>query len=280
MQNSLKAELSRLEEEQVRSNIERIISSYRHVWDIYTELLQNSADAILEQFGEDNIDQGFIKLEIDTQQYQISITDNGIGILEDEMSKILVTGKSLKRQRNKGKFGFMGYGFTFVVFQSEYLRIESIKNNKKAVKTYKDLYKFVYSNEDIPNSEEENNGNNQDVDVDEENGTKITLKFPANFPNECVKEALAATFRIAEQETLIQAVLRTRSVVGLLDSVFGSGKSFKFELHVNNKAVELPTGYLTTKEIVKKVLKNDNMIYSIKPQAIATLLIVIKCDRS
>ncbi|MBE9117697.1 ATP-binding protein [Lusitaniella coriacea LEGE 07157] len=262
MQNSLKTELSRLEEEQVRSNIERIISSYRHVWDIYTELLQNSADAILEQFGEENIESGFIKLEIDTSQHQLSITDNGIGILEDEMSKILVTGKSLKRQNNKGKFGFMGYGFTFVAFQSEYLRIESIKNNKKATKTYKDLYKFVYSNEDIPNSEEENNGNNQVVDVNEENGTKITLKFPVDFPNECVKEALAATFRIAEQKTLIQAVLRTRSVVGLLDSVFGSGKSFKFELYVNNKAVELPTGYLTTREIVKEVLKNDNMIYS------------------
>lgn len=156
----------------------------------------------------------------------------------------------------------MGYGFTFVAFQSKHLRIESIKDNKKATKTYKDLYKFVYSNEDVPNSEEENNGNIQVVDVNEENGTKITLKFPTDFPNECVKEALAATFRIAEQETLIQAVLRTRSVVGLLDSVFGSGKSFKFELYVNSKAVELPTGYLTTREIVKEVLKNDNMIYS------------------
>lgn len=186
MHNSLKAELSRLEEEQVRSNIERIISSYRHVWDIYTELLQNSADAILEQFGEENIEHEFIKLEIDTSQHQISITDNGIGILEDEMSKILVTGKSLKRQKTKGKFGFMGYGFTFVAFQSEYLRIESIKDNKKATKTYKDLYKFVYSNEDIPNSEEENNGNNQGMNVDEENGTKITLKFPDNFPKELV----------------------------------------------------------------------------------------------
>lgn len=97
MPNTLKEELSKLEEEQVRSNIERIISSYRHVWDIYTELLQNSADAILEEFGEDNCDRGFIKLEIDTLKREISITDNGTGIQEDEISKILVTGKSLKR---------------------------------------------------------------------------------------------------------------------------------------------------------------------------------------
>lgn len=50
-QNLLKEELSKQQTSQIRSNIERIISSYRHVWDIYTELLQNSADAIIEKFG-------------------------------------------------------------------------------------------------------------------------------------------------------------------------------------------------------------------------------------
>ncbi|MGK7875132.1 MAG: ATP-binding protein [Xenococcaceae cyanobacterium] len=264
MPNSLKEELSKLEEEQVRSNIERIISSYRHVWDIYTELLQNSADAIIEQFGQDNLNQGFIKLEIDIREREITITDNGIGIQEDEISKILVTGKSLKRERKKGKFGFMGYGFTFVAFQSEYLKNESIKNNIKSTKTYQNLYQFVYSNNEIPNSEEENNGINTSIKVDEYNGTKIKLKFPKDFPNECVQEALAATFRIAEQENLVKAVLRTRSVVGLLDSVFGSDKSFSFELYVDNKLIELSTGYLTTREIVKEVVKSDSMIYSIQ----------------
>lgn len=46
-QNLLEEELSKQQLSQVRSNIERIISSYRHVWDIYTELLQNSADPAL-----------------------------------------------------------------------------------------------------------------------------------------------------------------------------------------------------------------------------------------
>ena len=96
MSNILKEELSRQEDCQIRSNIERIISSYRHVWDIYTELLQNSADAILEKYGE-HIDQGIIQLEINTDSREIIIYDNGIGIDEQEISKILVTGKSLKR---------------------------------------------------------------------------------------------------------------------------------------------------------------------------------------
>ena len=73
MSNVLKEELSKQEEEQIKSNINRIISSYRHVWDIYTELLQNSADAILEKHG-NNFEKGTVKLEINTDLRQIIIS--------------------------------------------------------------------------------------------------------------------------------------------------------------------------------------------------------------
>lgn len=261
MSNALKEELSKQESGQIRSNIERIISSYRHVWDIYTELLQNSADAIIENFGEDNIGKGKIELEIFTKERKIIITDNGIGIEESEISKILVTGKSLKRERNVGKFGFMGYGFTFVAFKSEHLKIESIKNKLKSSRTYKDLYKFVYSDSDIPNSEEEESGYEAQK-VSDENGTKITIQFPQRFPDEeVVEEALAATFRIAESDEMIRAVLRTRSIVGMLDPVFSKSDCFEFSLKINNRPVEVKTGYLTIREVVKSVLNSDSQSY-------------------
>ncbi|MEH2442783.1 ATP-binding protein [Nostoc sp.] len=256
MSNVLREELSKQESSQIRSNIERIISSYRHIWDIYTELLQNSADAIIEQFGEENISEGKIALEISPDERIITIIDNGIGIEESTISKILVTGKSLKRERNTGKFGFMGYGFTFVAFQSEYLQIESIKNGKKASRTYRDLYKFVYSDFDIPNSEEENSGY-QAQDVNEENTTKIIIKFPAKFPDEVVEESIAATFRIAKSDETIKAVLRTQSIVGILDTVFKTGNCFSFSLQINGRFVAIETGYLTIREVVNSVLNSD-----------------------
>ena len=151
MRNVLREELSKQEEGQIISNIDRIISSYRNIWDLYSELLQNSADAILEKYGSD-YSRGLIKLEIDPDAREIIISDNGIGIDEEDISKIIVTGKSLKRDRKSGKFGFMGFGFTFVAFQTNYLRIESIRNNKRASRTYENLYKFVYDNGEIPNS--------------------------------------------------------------------------------------------------------------------------------
>ena len=261
MSNVLKEELSKQEEEQIKSNINRIISSYRHVWDIYTELLQNSADAILEQYG-DNFEEGIIKLEINTNSRQIIISDNGIGIDEDKISKIIVTGKSLKRENNSGKFGFMGFGFTFVAFQTEYLKIESIRNGRKASRTYKDLYKFVYNQGEIPNSFKEEN-NKSAKEVVDESGTVITAVFPKQFPEETVEESLAAAFRIAASEETIKAVLRTKTIVGFLDPVFSGKQSFDFELVVNNKKLNIATGYLITREIVSEVLNlSENQFYS------------------
>ena len=68
MSNQLKDVLERTGHSEIRSNIERIVTSYRHEWDIYTELLQNSADAIIDQFGEDNISSGRISLSISTDE--------------------------------------------------------------------------------------------------------------------------------------------------------------------------------------------------------------------
>ncbi|MDB9391880.1 ATP-binding protein [Microcystis aeruginosa] len=259
--NILKEELSKQQISQIRSNIERIISSYRHIWDIYTELLQNSADAIIEKFGEDKIEQGRIELEINTEQREIIITDNGIGIEESEISKILVNGKSLKREKNTGKFGFMGYGFTFVAFQSNLLKIESIKDGIKASRTYRDLYHFIYSKSELPNSEEEEI-DQKSQSTSEESQTKITVKFPNDFPNEVVEETLSTAFNFAKCEKTIEAILRTRSVVGTLDKVFSSKEYFQFSLKVDGQKFKIKTGYLTVREIVREVVGIEQSFYN------------------
>jgi Histidine kinase-, DNA gyrase B-, and HSP90-like ATPase len=262
MINALREELSKLELEQAKSNIERIISSYRHIWDIYTELLQNSTDAVIDEFGDENLSKGIIKLEINTQDRELVITDNGVGIQESDLSKILVTGKSLKRERDSGKFGFMGYGFTFVAFQTQYLKIESTHQGIRSSRTYKDLYKFVFDEGDIPNSEEEKLGS-VSQETSESNGTKIELVFPGNFPDETVEQALLATFRVASKDETILAVLRTRTSVGLLDPIFKSGQSFKFYLVIDSRNVNVEPHYLTIREIAKKVLLNETSFYSL-----------------
>ncbi len=261
--NKLKSELSTQKEEEIKSNIERIISSYRHVWDVFCELLQNSADAIFEKFPYSALNQGNIRLEIFTNERKIIIKDNGVGIEEEDISKILATGKSLKREQKKGKFGFMGYGFTFIAFQSSYLRIESVRNGKKASRTYEDLYKFVFEDGEIPNSfEEEQNIMSQDSQDD--SGTTVTIAFPTEFPNETVENSLASAFRIATNHDAMKAVVRTQTVIGYLDPVFNGSEFLNFELLVDEENFNCATGYLTIREIVKKHLNdNEDRFYNI-----------------
>ncbi|WP_017658900.1 ATP-binding protein [Baaleninema simplex] len=254
--NTLKSELSTQKEEEIKSNIERIISSYRHVWDVFCELLQNSADAIFEKFPFSDLNQGNILLEIFTNERKIIIKDNGIGIEEKDISKILATGKSLKREQKKGRFGFMGYGFTFIAFQSSYLKIESIRKGKKASRTYENLYKFVFENGEIPNSLEEDR-NIVSQDSQDESGTTVTIIFPKEFPNETVENSLTSAFRIATNHDAIKAVVRTQTVIGYLDPVFNSSEFLNFELLVDEENLNCATGYLTIREIVKEHLKNN-----------------------
>lgn len=260
MTNALKFELSKQKDEEIKSNIERIISSYRHVWDIFCELLQNSADAIFEKFGSSNLNQGTIRLEIFLQERKIIITDNGVGIQEAEISKILATGKSLKREQRQGKFGFMGYGFTFVAFQSSYLKIESIKDGSKASRTYENLYKFVFENEGIPNSYEESN-NILGQASNEDNGTTITIVFPVQFPNETIENSITAAFRLAANNEAIKAVVRTQSIIGYLEPIFNTSTFLNFELLVDGINLNCPCGYLTTREVVKSVLNSEQLFY-------------------
>src|SRR5882762_7729648 len=129
--NQLLQEVERMNLEQVRSNIERIIASYRHLIDIFAELIQNSTDAIIDKFGFAHMEQGNISLEVWPNERKLAVRDNGVGIAEPDLSSVLVNGKSLKRERNTGRYGFMGFGLTFVGFQTVYFKIESIHNGRK-----------------------------------------------------------------------------------------------------------------------------------------------------
>ncbi|MBB1199020.1 ATP-binding protein [Enterobacteriaceae bacterium 89] len=262
IENSLEKQLLKQELEEVKSNIERIISSYRHTWDIYTEILQNAADAILEQFG--TLESGVVSLDVDTYSRTVIIKDNGVGLCENDISKILVNGKSLKRKRKSGKFGFMGFGFTFVSFQTNYLKIESVKDRVYSSRTYNNLFDFVFSSGPLPNSEEELNGK-EGCFCDEDNWTKITLKFPAEFPEQTVEQSIFSAFEMAKNRETFITVLRTKTIIGILDKVFDNNSGmFLFSLVIDGEYIDITTGYLTTREIVSKILLSEQQFYSLE----------------
>ncbi|QHA36930.1 hypothetical protein D5E69_14650 [Rossellomorea marisflavi] len=254
----LGSKFSSLAIEQIRENVRRTIMSYRSSWDLYTELLQNAVDAIIDKFGYADINNGEIKLSFHTEEREIFIEDNGIGIKPSDISSILVMGESLKRKEGRGKYGFMGYGFTFVSFQTEFIRIESVYKGKKASRTYFDLYKFVFEGADLPLSEEEKNGQNEEETL-EECGTKITLRFPKKFPNETLEKNINSAFYHANSIEMLEYILRTKSAVGLVDSIFNEDTNlFNIHVEVNDQVVPIKAGHLSTREIIKKIYPSGN----------------------
>ena len=260
--NELLDKLHALNEKQAKSNIERIISSYRHTWDIFTELIQNSADAIIEEFGFENISSGKISLQIDNDKRIIKIYDNGCGIEETDLSSIFVTGESLKRKNGQGKYGFMGFGLTFIAFQTEFISIKSTHNGIKASRTYTDLYKFIYENALLNSSEEEINDIRAEV-TDEQNGTEITLVFPKDFPDDGIESNLYTAFNYTKFVELFQTILRTRTAVGLLDTIFDSSVNFEFELIINEDKIIVENKFLTPREIINTVYPQEARVFDI-----------------
>lgn len=257
--NELQRKFLGLGIEQIRANIQRTIMSYRNPWDIYIEPLQNSADAVIDKFGFKNISSGKIELKIDIYERTIIIRDNGIGIKSDDIASILVMGESLKRRENRGKYGFMGYGFTFVAFQTEYLKIESVYDKNKCCRTYNDLYKFVFESTDLPCSEEEL-GEKEPIESNVDSYTQITFKFPNKFPDETLENNIRLAFSYAEKEEIINFILRTYSPVGLVDELFDPDfKNFHFELQINDTVYQVKNSFLSTREMVQQIYPEKSM---------------------
>jgi len=131
-------------EHRIKEQIEEIVRAYRHSWDVYSELLQNSVDAINRRFRilndpdfylyssyRSNMDlqpdeayRGRIHIIVDIPNRTIQIYDNGVGISKEKIEEFLLPAGGDKKIAQE--YGFKGYGLTFVAFISEEFRLESV----------------------------------------------------------------------------------------------------------------------------------------------------------
>src|SRR5688572_7520802 len=138
-----------LVESQTQARVRAIIRAYRHSWAIYSELIQNSVDAINRRFTINNDSdfhlystfrdehpgfnadpafRGRIQIAIDVQDRSIEIRDNGVGIEADHIEEFLLPEGSDKRLGQE--YGFKGFGLTYAAFISTdfYLRTHFFVN--------------------------------------------------------------------------------------------------------------------------------------------------------
>ena len=223
-----------------RSTIERIVTSYRHPWDIFAELIQNAIDAINAEAEQHRPGEfiGDLHIAIDSAQRQITITDNGDGIPSEKVGALIATSISLKRG-TANRHGFMGFGLTFVAFQSCFLQIDTIRNGQRSIRTYEDLYRYVFGQPLSPLPEALEDGA-APVAIEARNGTKITVRFPLDFPVEHKEYDLAQAFNVATNDKLFPVALRSKTAIGNVDKLFGRQPEaeVQVELQVDRKTLD------------------------------------------
>lgn len=105
-----------------RKEIQNILDSYHHYWDVLAELVQNSRDAIVRRHETAASVRGFLRVTIDYQTRTIEVLDNGIGISQTRLVELLAPGGGDKENKDQ-EIGEKGVGLTFCVFSGNEFEI-------------------------------------------------------------------------------------------------------------------------------------------------------------
>lgn len=232
----------------MRNRIQDTVRSYRHFWDPFSEMLQNSIDAINRRYGvlndphhylyntwretyhvdPDPTYSGKIIIEIWPEARTISVTDNGVGIPSDKIESLILPEGTDKKPGKE--YGYKGKGLTYLAFVSDAFCLKS--RSMMATDTYEvsinDLVSWLVDDQPgraFPDSpvptptiaqESLPEGLNTQVSV--------TLRddYDRFFP---ALSSLNHCFDLARDEDRLrgmEVVLRTRTALGNTRSLFGS----------------------------------------------------------
>ena len=132
-----------------KRQIKNILKSYVSSYDPFSELIQNSMDAVdirLTRLKETGY-QKKIFITINLVHNSFSITDNGIGFNEEEFKSFLAPNISFK-DGNKTR-GHKGVGSTYIAFGFDYLQLGTKSENVEFIAELVNGRKWVEDNEGI-----------------------------------------------------------------------------------------------------------------------------------
>ncbi len=236
-------------ENQTRREAQEIVRAYRHSWDVYGELLQNSVDAInrrfrvlndpdfflyerfrdrFPNFQSDTGYYGRISLTINVPRREIEVCDNGVGIEHELIEEFLLPEGSDKVMGQE--YGFKGFGLTYVAFISDQFHIASRffapSSNTKSYKLGLDgLFGWLSAQNGTPTFPA---GPVPEVrasdDLDSEWNTRIKIKlnddYVTHFP---AVSSVEQAIKLVDAEDKLEGfefILRTRTAIGNTKALF------------------------------------------------------------
>lgn len=245
-------------EKALRHEVSEVLRAYRHPWDVFSEAIQNSIDAINSRYKvsydpnyylyEPDLDlesisenfKGRIKIFWAPAENTIIIEDNGIGIPFEKIDEFLFpkgTGKKAGKE-----YGFKGYGLTFLAFISESLKIESrnCRENQGVRIKATGFFNWVCNDSEVFPEDNVSISKVNDIPV----GTKIEIKLADNYSNKFEAIASLDTFRNninkIESFEALKFIIRTKTAVGNTSYLFGKNTCVDIipEIHLSAEGKE------------------------------------------
>lgn len=199
-------------DDRYRDEIKDLFRDYRHPWDVLTELIQNSVDAI----NDDESKKGKIDVIVDTDNKKLTVRDNGVGVRSGSIEKILVPNFSEDKSSDR-TYGYKGVGLSFVSHLSEVFEIKSIRDGEETEYSIKNNIKWVLEG-DGSSIEKEMSG---PENTDEDSGTSVSVTLDANYGRIKTLRSLNDFFKWASDYNILEFVLRTKTAVGNTRKFFG-----------------------------------------------------------
>jgi hypothetical protein len=235
-----------------RRDIEEIVRSYRHSWDVFAELIQNAVDAIRRRARSDtNFDSGQLIIRVDPVKQQITIIDDGEGMIATDMLRALAPGQSLKQMGTD--YGYKGFGLTFVLYASSVLRIRSVKDGLASTLVVTGALDWLASGEVEEATLPIVQWVERDVETGESNGTEVTVTLDSGSYQTKYRpiSALDGMFEWAQNPRALEYVLRLRTAVGNTLGLFGESPAPEVDVTAfvgDHPSVTIPYLYLLAGE--------------------------------
>lgn len=109
--------------ELVRKQLQNLITSYADEADVFTELIQNAIDAIVERQRSEPRYTGLLTICIgrrSNNSHYVYVQDDGVGMAEDVATKVFVPGFSFGKKPGRA-IGHKGVGMSYVIAVSDHL---------------------------------------------------------------------------------------------------------------------------------------------------------------
>ena len=127
-----------------KSQVRGIVKSYIDQFDVFSEIIQNSLDAVELKVKEQSNFEPKLWITIDLKDQMLTVVDNGTGLKEEEFTKFLTPSITMNKKRGVSR-GNKGVGATYLAYGFSFLKAQTKNDNSKIAFEFKGARSWVES---------------------------------------------------------------------------------------------------------------------------------------